>query len=202
MKKRFTVDRWLGVLRSGRKFYSIADLMKMSGLGHTACRAAAARLVKRSLLVRVRKELFGNALAGFTPEEAACLAHAPSYLSCEYALSRHGVVDQMPIALTAVTLNRGKRMRIGATVVVYRHLRKNLFWGYEAEGDALIADAEKALLDWLYLTGKGGAARGLDEINWDQLNRKRLEAYVQRFPREARRRLERTCLRTMEDAGA
>lgn len=184
MKKKFTIDRWIELLRSGRKFYRIADMMKLSGLNYAASRAAAHRLAKKGLLVRIGKELFGNMMASFSPEEAACQSYLPSYLSCEYALSRHGVIDQMAVLLTAVTLRRSKKAKIGQMEVVYRHLRKNLFWGYIAEGDSFIAEPEKALLDWLYLSK---TPPSLDELNWDQLDKMKLKSYAKKFPNFLRR---------------
>lgn len=180
---KLTLDFWLGALKSGRKFYKISDLMKISGLGYAACRMAAMRLVNRGVLIRIGKELYGNLLVNFSPEEAACQAYLPSYLSCEYALSRHGVIDQMPTVLTAITLMRGKRAKVGSIEVDYRHLRKNLFWGYVRDGDSFIAEPEKALLDWLYL-GRGRLETiSLDEINWDELDTLKLKKYSTRFPR-------------------
>lgn len=180
MRKKVTISHWVKLLRSGRKFYMLADMMKLSGLNYAASRAAASRLVKRGLLVRLGKELFGNKLVDFSPEEAACQAYIPSYISCEYAMARHGVIDQMPVVITAVTTNRGKKSKVGQVEVFYDHLRKNLFWGYVPDEDAFIAEPEKALLDWLYL--KPAKKKLLDEINWDQLDLKKLEKYASRFP--------------------
>lgn len=180
---KLTLVFWLGALKSGRKFYKISDLMKISGLGYAACRMATMRLVNRGILIRIGKELYGNLLVNFSPEEAACQAYLPSYLSCEYALSRCGVIDQMPTVLTAITLMRGKRAKVGSIEVDYRHLRKNLFWGYVRDGDSFIAEPEKALLDWLYL-GRGRLETiSLDEINWDELDTLKLKKYSTRFPR-------------------
>lgn len=188
-KKRLTTEYWLRLFRSGGKFYRMADLMKLTGHNYPACRMAASRLVKMGLLIRIGKELFGNSLLGFSPEEAACTAYAPSYLSCEYVLSRVGVIDQMPVVITAVTLNRGKRMRVGGTTVEYRHLRRGLFWGYVVERESFIAEPEKALLDWIYFSIRKNDRLALDEINWENIERSKFEEYAARFPRQVRRQL-------------
>lgn len=187
MNKKLTLDFWINSLKSGPKFYKTADLMKLSGLSYTACRAAASRLTQKKLLIHIGKELFGNMLSGFSAEEAACQAYQPSYISCEYILSRHGVMDQMPVIMTTVTLKRGKKLKIGQTEVFYAHLRKNLFWGFVQEGDAFVAEPEKALLDWLYLNSK--VEKRLDEINWDMLDIEKLKKYVAKFPSDVKKRL-------------
>jgi len=185
--KKLALDFWVGALKSGRKFYKISDLMKVSGLGYAACRMAAGRLASKGILIRVGKELYGNLLVNFTSEEAACQAYLPAYLSCEYALSRYGVIDQMPTVLTAMTLMRGKRAKAGSIEVSYRHLRKNLFWGYVRDGDSFVAEPEKALLDWLYLGRKKLETASLDEINWDELDLVKLKKYSTKFPKAVQR---------------
>lgn len=184
---KLTLDFWLGVLRTGRKFYKISDLMKISGLSYSACRMAAVRLTSKGILLHVGKELYGNLLVNFAPEESACQAYMPSYLSREYVLSRYGVIDQMPTVLTAVTLMRGKRAKVGSIEVDYKHLRKGLFWGYVRDGDAFIAEPEKALLDWLYLGRKKLETISLDEINWDELDLVKLKKYSTKFPEAIQR---------------
>lgn len=188
-KKKITLDFWVSTLKSGAKFYKTADLMKVSGLSCAASRATARRLAKKGLLVRVGKELFGNSLAGFSIEEASCEASLPSYLSCEYALSRHGVINQMPVVITAVTLKRGKRRKIGQIEISYTHLRKNLFWGFAKENGAFVAEPEKALLDWLYFRGK--TFKNLDEINWEAIDVEKTKTYAAAFPAAIRKMLTR-----------
>lgn len=187
--KKLVLSFWVGALKSGRKFYKISDLMKVSGLDYTACRMAAGRLASKGMLIRLGKELYGNLLVNFTPEEAACQAYLPAYLSCEYVLSRYGVIDQMPIVLTVITLLRSKKAKVGSIEVDYRHLRKKLFWGYVRDGDAFIAEPEKAILDWLYLVSKRLETASLDEINWDELDLVKLKKYSTKFPKSIQRHI-------------
>lgn len=165
----------------------MADLIKLSGLSCRSCRVSVHRLVKKGLLIRLGKELFGSAFVSFTPEEAICQSYLPSYLSCEYVLSRHGISDQMPYVYTAVTTRRGRKTTVGKTEVSYEHLRKNLFWGYVTQGEAFVAEPEKALLDWIYLRKGRGRGPDLDEIDWDEIDPARLKSYAERFPKEVQR---------------
>lgn len=181
--KKMTLEHWIPILKSGRKFYKMADLIKLSGLPYPSCRVATHRLVKKGLLVKLGKELFGSALVSFSPEEAICRASLPSYLSCEYVLSRYGIMDQMPHVYTAVTTRRSKKTMVGKADVSYEHLRKNLFWGYLAEGEAFIAEPEKAFLDWIYLRGKVD----LDEIHWEEMDLSKLKLYSKKFPKEVQK---------------
>lgn len=180
MKKTVGLEKWVGILKSGRKFYKAADLIKLSGLGPSSCRVALSRLVKKGLLLKLGKEFFGSALVFFSPEEAICQSYLPSYLSCETVLSRHGVIDQMPTVYTAVTARRNKKTTVGKGEVSYEHLRKTLFWGFVPEGEAFIAEPEKALLDWIYLRKKVA----LDEVHWEEIDLEKLKSYSRKFPKE------------------
>ncbi len=168
----------------------MADLIKLSGLPYLSCRVTAHRLVKKGLLVKLGKEFFASALVPFSSEEAVCQSYLPSYLSCESVLSLHGIIDQMPLVFTAVTLRRSKKTRVGKTEVFYGHLRKNLFWGYVPEGEAFIAEPEKALLDWIYLRGKQEKGPSLDEIHWEELDLSKLKSYSEKFPEDVQKKIE------------
>jgi hypothetical protein len=47
----------------------------------------------------------------------------------------------------------------------------------------LVAEPEKALLDWIYLTRQEGLPTPLDEINLPFLNPGKLRAYAEKFPK-------------------
>lgn len=185
-----TLENWIRILKSGPKFYRLADFIKLSGLSYHCCRVNIARLVQKGLLIKLGKEFFGSTLVSFSAEEAICQSYLPSYLSYEYALSRHGVLDQMPYAYTAATTRRSKKTKMGNMEVIYRHQRKNLFWGYVSEGEAFIAEPEKALLDWLYLRRREEGGSHLDEIHWEEMDIPKLKSYSKRFPKEVQKKIE------------
>jgi len=80
-------------------------------------------------------------------------APSPAYISLQSALFHHGVVEQIPAVIYAVTLGRPRRVRTPLGVVSFHRLPPELFSGFEVEaaGGAKIATAEKALFDLLYL---------------------------------------------------
>ena len=72
-------------------------------------------------------------------------------------------------------------------IILYRKISPDLYWGFEEKATRynkfLIAEPEKALLDWVYLTRLEGLPTPLDEINLQFLNPIKLRAYAERFPR-------------------
>jgi predicted transcriptional regulator of viral defense system len=80
-------------------------------------------------------------------------APSPAYVSLQSALFRHGLIEQVPEVLYAVTLGRARRVRTPAGTVSLHRMPPALFGGYETADDGTkVATAEKALFDLLYLS--------------------------------------------------
>jgi predicted transcriptional regulator of viral defense system len=84
------------------------------------------------------------------PEHLA--APWPAYVSLQTALFHHGLIEQVPAVVYAVTVGRTRRITTPAATVSLHHVPPKLFTGFEVipEG-AKMATPEKALFDLLYL---------------------------------------------------
>ena len=75
----------------------------------------------------------------------------PSYVSLEYALSFFHLIPEAVYVVTSVTPMRPVEYTTKAGRFAYRHIKKEMFWGYVSQSetmkDAMIACAEKALID-------------------------------------------------------
>lgn len=119
------------------------------------------RWVAAGRLIQLRRGLYALAppYAGETPNQLALASRirVPSYVSLQSALSYHGVIPESVPVVTNVTTNRPGQFDTQLGVFLYRHLKRDLFWGYREEDvepgqRAFVATAEKALLDQYYLT--------------------------------------------------
>jgi predicted transcriptional regulator of viral defense system len=80
-------------------------------------------------------------------------APSPAYVSLQSALFRHGLIEQVPEVLYAITLGRARRVSTPSGTVSLHRMPPALFGGYEtAEDGTKVATAEKALFDLLYLS--------------------------------------------------
>jgi hypothetical protein len=124
--------------------------------------------------------------------EVAAVLYRPSYLSMESALSAYGFIPEMVYAYTSVTakINRTFDNQFGH--FIYRHIKSELFWGYRevrsGSGWYLIAEPEKALLDYLYLNlSKINTESDFENIRLNDdrlretLNREKFEQYLKAF---------------------
>jgi hypothetical protein len=74
--------------------------------------------------------------------------------------------------------------------ITYRKISTDLYWGTEEKATRYnkyrIAEPEKALLDWIYLSRQEGLPTPLDELQLRFLDREKLLHYGERFPRTVR----------------
>jgi predicted transcriptional regulator of viral defense system len=80
----------------------------------------------------------------------------PSYVSLYTALSRRGVITQVPRAIYVVSLANTKTLKTPVGTYSVHRLPPELFGGYEERNDERVATAEKAVFDTLYLARARG----------------------------------------------
>jgi len=172
------------LLSLDKPYFSPADLEKILGQKRPALYVTLNRLVKYGVLVRLRRGVYQVALRAPDLARIANQLVYPSYLSFESALSRYGILSQVPYALTFATPHRSRRLTLGDTVVEFHQLKRELFFGYTLEGGLYVAEPEKALLDQLYMVTRGLASLALDELDLSPLDPERLRADAALFPAE------------------
>jgi len=112
----------------------------------------------------------------------ANIFYAPSYISFESALNHHGILSQFPYETTSATPKKSKSKLVGEKLYSYAQIKKSLFWGYIKQGNYLIAEPEKALLDQLYLNAKGIRGHSIDEYDYSRIDTSKLWQYAKQFP--------------------
>ncbi len=156
------------------------------------------RWTKAGRLVQLRKGVYA-----FAEPFRKVVAHpfvvagrlvTPSYATSESALSHHGLIPEAVPVTTSVTTGRGGRFDTPLGACAFRHLKEDLFWGYEltALGDgqqAFVATPEKALLDLVYLRREGTSLlEGMRLQGLERIDMAKLSAMVERATRPIFRR--------------
>lgn len=166
-----------------KPYFTVTDLEKILRLPRASLYVTLTRLVQAGMLVRLRKNMYKLAFAPTHGEKAANELYFPSYLSFESALSKHGILSQIPYTLTFATTRPSKKIILENTQIEYRHLKRDLFFGYALENGIYVATPEKALLDELYLASRGKATIALEELDLREINVARMDEYAEKFPR-------------------
>ncbi len=139
----------------GRSVLTTADATARLGMTRSAASRLLARLATDGLVTRLRAGLWSieprlDPLA--LPE--ALTAPYPAYVSLQTALYHHGLIEQIPQVIYAVTLGRPRRVRTTLGTYSIHRLAPRVFGGYERPRASTIqlATPEKALFDLAYLT--------------------------------------------------
>jgi len=86
---------------------------------------------------------------------AANRIYAPSYVSLEMALKSYGLIPEEIFQITSVCTKKIASFETDIGNFNYRHIKPSLYWGYRlvdfGKQRVLIAEPEKAILDYLYV---------------------------------------------------
>lgn len=150
-----------------------AELRKLRPMITTAEAAAALRvstssashtlraLERQGLVTGLRRGLWS--LDASVPDARALATELtrpyPSYVSFESALFSHGVIDQIPRAITLASLGRPGMARTSVATFVIHRLPPELFGGFVEDATVRLASTEKALFDFHYVAEAGGHPR-------------------------------------------
>jgi len=164
------------------------NLARKHKLSERVVRDALRRYEARGLVERVSTKSYINHFnQQFSPRDLVNVLRPRSYISLESALVERGIITQSPSILTCVTPGYPQSFRGKSVSIVYRKISSELYWGYEEKAtrynNYLIAEPEKALLDWIYLNRQEGLPTPLDELHLQFLIPAKLREYALRFPR-------------------
>lgn len=172
----------------GKPYYTVSEIQMILGQSRPATRVAISRFIKAGVLGRLGRNVYLPALGSYNLEEIATTLYAPCYLSFESALSKYGILSQIPRTLTCATLRKSKKVRLGGQEVEYRRVKKDLFFGYQFLDKTAIAEPEKALLDQLYFVSLGKALLNLEDLDFSKLSRRKFLKFALAFPKVVQER--------------
>ncbi len=131
-----------------------------------AANKTLSRLALAGLVLRIRHGLWATRPALDPKVLPEYLTQPwPSYISLQTALYAHGMIEQIPSVIFAVSLDRARRIRTSVGTFLIHHVAPEFFGGFEEKGGVKMATPEKALLDMLYLSGtRARMLSGLPEL--------------------------------------
>jgi predicted transcriptional regulator of viral defense system len=112
--------------------------------------------------------------------------YRPSYISLETALSYYNLIPEAVFSLQAISTRKTTSYITAVGTFNYRTIKSSLYFGYMVHHidklPVLIADEEKALLDFLYLSAQIVSEKDLitlrfnynviqNKVDWEQLHK-------------------------------
>lgn len=181
---------WVTIIRKEARTSSILrrdELARKYGVIPPAVTQALARQEQKGLVQHISNKVYYNWLApDASPRDLVNVLRREAYISLESGLREYGISTQSPRTLTCVTTERQKEIRAGNIAISYRSITPRLYWGFVRKttryGSYLLAEPEKAILDWIYLGLQNGTAPALDELDFSNIDRTKLLHYARRFP--------------------
>lgn len=138
---------------------------------------------QEGLLLRLKKGVYALKTDPPSEEEIANALYRPSYISFEYALAYYQILPEMTYTVTSATTKPTRLFKTGATAYSYRTIKDPAYTGYslvkKKDRSFLIAEAEKALVDYLYFVSLHKAPLN-DRLSL-RLNKGKLKGYIQLF---------------------
>lgn len=119
-------------------------------------------------------------------EEIANRLYRPSYISFEYAMATYNILLEMPYSVTSATTKPTRTFTVGGKTFSYFTIKREAFTGYtplkRAGRTVLIAEPEKALVDYLYFVSLGKKPRN-DRLNTASLDKQKILHYARLYQR-------------------
>ena len=173
-------------------FYTISDIEKIlhsnefskkGSYSRASIYVILNRLIIKGELIRIFSGIYILPDKFIDIERIANILYFPSYLSFESALSRYGLVSQIPYSIIFASMRKTKNIRVGNYNLKYRQIKKPLFFGYEKlENGLYVALPEKSILDMLYIISFGKVYFPLDSVDKTKLKPLKLLKLSERYP--------------------
>ncbi len=185
--KRANLRQFEETLKKRRLFvFEPKDVVRLFGWSATSVKFLLHRYTKRGITVRLKNGLYafnGVTIPEFYVANRLC---EPSYVSLEAALSFHRLIPETVYTITSITTRIPRERSVLGREYRYHRVQPHAFTGYKpiTQGDftALVADPEKALVDYYYLVARG-LRKPLDKerIRMNDLKRHKMNAYARLF---------------------
>lgn len=177
--------------KRGITIFSLRDFVRLLAVSEKTARSFLSYQAKKGVFTRVSRGLYIISNNPPPKFEIANRAYQPSYISFESALSRFGIIPETVYSITSATPLPTRVLHISGQQYEYHQLKKTLYFGYHPEKllgrTILIADREKALLDYLYFR----ALRNMpvsERLDVRLIDQERLRAYMKQFEQAIRKK--------------
>ena len=160
MKKNSRENILHFIRKTNRSLFTTRDLTALSGKSPSAVVQSLNYLVRQGHLMKLARGVWGEAASrGASPFEMIphLFPRQRVYVSFISALHLHGMIEQIPQTVTLASTAHTSTLRTRAGIFSIHQIAPAFFFGfdwYKGEGNFLIAEPEKALIDSLYLSSR------------------------------------------------
>lgn len=166
----------------GMTLFTVTDFARILGINNqNTVYKKLQRLEKKAVVKKLLKGKYHFLFGPVNDFALANFVYPPSYVSLESALSFYGVITGFSYKITSICLKKTKNLQIENKELAYSQIDKSLFFGYAKKDNFLIAEAEKAVFDYIYFSQKGLRSRDFSEFDLSGINKSRLNGYLKKI---------------------
>ncbi len=160
--------------------FTTQEFINIFGVSRGVASVKLTRYKQLGYLVSPRRSVYY--LAGEVDDKykIANKVYTPSYISLDSALSKYDIIPETVYTITSVTTKATREFTDDQTVYRYYRIKKEAFIGYHKEGDTLLADPEKAIVDYLYFVSQGDRQLN-DRLNITKIDKNKVFYYAEFF---------------------
>lgn len=148
-----------GLLKKGIHVLTLQDFIRIFNVNPTQAKYFLETQAENGLFSRLKRGFYILKTDPPTEKEVANALYKPSYISFSYALAYYNILPEMPYQITSATTKPTRLFTTDSQTFSYRSIKLEAYAGYvlkEEEGRKfLIAEKEKALVDYLYFVTLG-----------------------------------------------
>ena len=142
------------LLRRNIRVFMAQDFIRIFNTSPRITKYFLETQAQQGFLLRLRQGVYTLRTDLPSEEEMANAIYKPSYISFEYALAYYHLLPEMPYIITSATTKPTRLFITKSHSFSYRTIQKKAYTGYsllkQDQKSFLIADKEKALVDYLY----------------------------------------------------
>ena len=176
----------------GRSIFTTHELVALSGKSPSTIVQSLNYLVRQGMIVKIYRGVWAESGSkGTSPFEIIpyLFSRQRVYVSFITALHLHGIVEQIPQVITLASTAHTNTIRTKVGVFSVHQIAPVFFDGfgwYKGEGNFLIAEPEKALIDSLYLSSRRKKQFGsFPELDFPpEFSFKKAVQWVKRIPEQ------------------
>ncbi|OHA62478.1 MAG: hypothetical protein A2748_02985 [Candidatus Wildermuthbacteria bacterium RIFCSPHIGHO2_01_FULL_45_20] len=175
--------------------FSIKDIEKIDSSFH---KQRLSEWQKKGYIKKIRQGFYIFSDLRINEQVLFLIANAiyqPSYISLEMAFSLYNLIPEAVYEITSVTSQKTNIFKTNAGTFSYKHIKPELMFGYELKEYSnhryMVAEIEKALLDYLYLNSHIQNDKDFEALRFNiaefnaHANKDKLKKYLEAFHSKA-----------------
>lgn len=176
------------IIRANLKLFTSLDYKRVLNLNYQTAKRSITRYIRAGFLAKARKGFYFIKANPPHEFEIANKIYQPSYISFETALSFYGIIPETIYEVMSATSRTTRSFNVNNIKYSYKKIKKDCFNGYKSikikNATILIAEPEKALVDYFYLVVLGKRHLAYERIDLSKIKKAKLLSYTEQFQKK------------------